>query len=145
VHEDHPHIKHSVRVPINAEEAAEVVASATQREGVRYEASRLGGTELWSVVGFEEGTNSPLIGSFAVVGPDHRLWQFSSNPAIHDPNLVVAALEALYREGVADLVEANLFAERITDATKTRLEQVSGIVKDATAGSLRRRTERRLP
>ena len=87
----------------------------------------------------------PLAGTMTVVGPDRRVWRFSSNPGIHDPHLVVASLAGLYREGVTDLVEDGRLADRIAEATQARRLQEREIVKDARAGSLRTPPDRRLP
>ncbi len=132
-------------VPITHEEAIAAVLSETDGEGFEFHAVRLGGTELWAVGVAEEASGMPLAGTMTVVGPDRRVWRFSSNPGIHDPQLVAASLAALYREGVTDLVEDARLADRIAEATQARRVQEREIVTDAQAGSLRRPPDRRLP
>jgi hypothetical protein len=137
--------KQYARVPITEAEAIAAVRGDTEGEGLEFHAVRLEGTELWAVGATEDATGMPLAGTLTVVGPDRRVWRFSSNPGIHDPHLVVASLAALYHEGVTKLVEEDRLADRIAEATQARRAQERDIVKDAQAGSLRTPPDRRLP
>jgi hypothetical protein len=121
---------------IDSAEAAAAVADSLPGTDIDLRAERLGGTDMWSVAVLDEH-GRPEPGSFLIVGPDRRVWSFSSNPSIHDPHLVVAVLAGLYAEHLADQVDANLLEDRA--------EHARGVVKSAAAGELRRHSPRTLP
>jgi hypothetical protein len=129
---------------IDQAEAVRVLASATGTAERSIRAARIGGTELWSVGQLDE-QGRPLAGAMSIVGPDGRLWTFSSNPSIHDPNLVVGALARLYDSDATQLVELDRLADRIRHLTDERQTQLRAIVRDAQAGELRTPPARRLP
>ena len=137
--------RHSVLVPLDAGQAAAAVAATFPDPGLRYEANKVAGTDLWSVGAFDGLNDMPLPGGAFFVGPDMRVWSFSSNPGMHDRGLVIAVLSAIYREGVAGAVEQDALAEAIREATVVRQRQVREIVGQAAAGSLRTRPSRPLP
>ena len=102
------------------------------------------GEELWSVAAVNErGMVEP--GALVVVGPDLRVWVFSSNPSIHDSDTALFVLECIYAAGVADHVDTETLADRVALATSAAQEQRRSIVEDAVAGSLRAARPRRLP
>ncbi len=129
---------------IDSAEAAAAVADSLPGTDIDLRAERLGGTDMWSVAVLDEH-GRPEPGSFLIVGPDRRVWSFSSNPSIHDPHLVVAVLAGLYAEHLADQVDANLLEDRIAQLTAERAEHARGVVKSAAAGELRRHSPRTLP
>lgn len=87
----------------------------------------------------------PWVGALVVVGPDLKIWTFSSNPAIHDQDASVACVAGIYRAGVANAVDPDLLAERLAALTVDARRQEAAILADAAAGSLRRRQDRQLP
>lgn len=107
-------------------------------------AEKLGGTDLWAVNAFDE-FDRPWAGSFTIVGPDRRVWSFSSNPGLHDPDLVVAVLARLYEQRLTELVSAELLSDRLAKVTAEREQQTRGIVNAAAAGELRPSPPRVLP
>lgn len=102
------------------------------------------GEDLWSVAAVSvRGMVEP--GALVLVGPDLRVWAFSSNPGIHDSDTVLIALSGIYAAGVADQVDGEGLAARIASATSAIHEQRRSIVADAKAGALRAAQPRRLP
>src|SRR5688500_9696612 len=57
------------------------------------------GERLWGVNGTDENGMS-YAGSAIFVGPDERLWSFSSNPSIHDYDVAIALLDLAYNENL---------------------------------------------
>lgn len=131
----------SARV-LDAAEATAAVAISLPGIAIDLRAERLGGTDMWSVAVLDEH-GRPEAGSFLIVGPDRRVWSFSSNPSIHDPQLVVDVLAGLYREQLAEQVDANLLGARIAQLTVERADQARGVL--TAAGELRRQSPRTLP
>ena len=86
-----------------------------------------------------------LPGSSIFVGPDRRVWTFSSNPGIHDFDLVRRSLNHIYEDGLADRVENDAFADRIAEITAMRSQQYRDILKDAEGGALRAQKRPKLP
>lgn len=113
-------------------------------EGHRVVASKCEGSGLWNVNAIDD-RGWPYAGANFKVGPDGRLWTFSSNPGIHDFDLVVAALNAVYSEGLQSRVENDRLAELIRSETAKRTGWRRKVVDAAAAGDLRERPERRLP
>lgn len=130
---------------LTGDEAVSVVASARQLPPESLRPTRLGGTDLWSVAFVDEGSGLPLPGALTVVGPDRRIWVFSSNPAIHNAEIVVSALAEIYRAGAAPFVEADKLAARISEATEAQRQLIRTIVSDAKASALRTQGRRHLP
>lgn len=132
---------------ITSEEAIEAYCEFRPFElplGHRHVAHPVGGSPLWSVVTLDEGGRGYL-GSFNLVGPDKQVWTFSSNPSIHDPDLVKSILARMYSAGVAALVEPDLLASKIRELTDAREESIRGLVRSAHAGELQTRPSRTLP
>lgn len=99
---------------------------------------------LWTVHAVD-GDGRPWPGVLVVVGRDLKVWTFSSNPGIHDPDTAFAALAGIYEADVASFVDPDLLAERITEATAEIRAVRRAIVADAEAGQLRARPQSRLP
>ena len=98
-------------------------------------ARRVGGTNLWSVnVVDDQGRG--YVGSNQLVGPDGRLWRFSSNPQIHDWHIVERVLVRLYNKNAAENVDESSLADRIKQVTVLVEEEVRKVVKDAQSGIL---------
>lgn len=101
-------------------------------------------TGIWSV-GIVDSNGMVEAGAVILVGPDKRVWSFSSNPSIHDRELAMTVLSELYRRGVADSVESQVLACRIAELTSLRREHSDDLIKAAEAGELRTVTKRTLP
>lgn len=132
---------------ITAEEATEAYREFRPFDlpaGHRHVARAVGGSTLWSVATVDEHGRAYL-GSYNLVGPDKRVWAFSSNPGIHDPDLVAASLERLYQAGLADRVEPEHLAARVRELTDARQEALREVLRSAEAGELRDRPPRNLP
>lgn len=125
-------------------EAIEAAAEDFGDSALDVRAQRLGGTSLWAVNAFDE-FDRPWAGSFTIVGPDSRVWSFSSNPSIHDPKLVVAVLARLYEQSLTEQVSTELLSDRLAKVTAEREQQTRGIVNAAAAGELRPSRPRVLP
>lgn len=132
-------------MPVNAEEAVAAVAATYSDPTMRHTASQVAGTDLWSVGTFEASSGMPVAGAAVLVGPDARVWIFSSNPGIHDWELVVAVLDALYREDLTTAVEQEPLGAAIKAATEVRAAQPRQIVASAFAGELKASPTRTLP
>ena len=100
--------------------------------------------ELWATGCLDEN-ELPNPGSATLIGPDERIWILSSNPSIHDLDLGVRQLEAVYRSGCAAALDSGEFAERLAQMTQRRRDDEDAFLKDVRAGSLRARTTRHLP
>ncbi len=133
----------SERVMTSEEDACRVLADRVHDlpDGDRVVASRVGGTNVWSV-GILDDKGRPYLGAAQFVGPDGRLWRFSSNPSIHDLGLVRRVLVGIYDANAADLVDEDVLLQRVHDLTATMSEAVRAVVKDGVAGSLRAPHER---
>ena len=129
---------------IEEKDAVQTFAEAAGRSARSCRAHRIGGTDLWSI-GLLDDQGRPEPGTFTVVGPDRRIWGFSSNPMIHDPSLVGSVLHALYRAGLTSLVEDDPLQERFRELTAQRIAQTRNVVQAAEAGELRSRPPRLLP
>lgn len=125
-------------------DATEAVVAAATDPAREYRARHIGGTDLWSVAAFSLD-GAPCVGTFTVVGPDRRVWSFSSNPGLHDSDLVVTVLEALYRERLTPHVTEEALSDRIQGLTEERANHVRALVREALAGELRRGRPRTLP
>jgi hypothetical protein len=110
-------------------------------EGDRIVANRVGGSDVWSV-GIRDDKGRPYVGSAQFVGPDGRLWRFSSNPGIHDYELVRRVLVGIYDSNIADFVDETVLFDRLKELTEATGKAVRALVKDAEAGSLRAPRER---
>lgn len=113
-------------------------------QGHEVRGSRVGGSHLWNVNAVDEHGRG-YVGTRYIVGPDGRLWTFSSNPSIHDQDLVDAVLAGLYAKGVADRVEDDHLVAFIASRTAQKAEWVHQAVEQATSGELRSRSPRALP
>lgn len=119
--------------------------AAYEREDVAFRATAVEGTDLWSVGVFERDDHLPMPGAWFLVGPDARVWTFSSNPGIHHPALVVSAVARLYGAGAVDHVEPAPLAARLQSLTQLVEAEVRNLVSDAAGGDLRKRPPRVLP
>ena len=136
---------------IDESEAIEAVRAALGESvsqydaaGHQFRASQLERSVLWSVW-IVESNNMVLPGSSIFVGPDRRVWTFSSNPGIHDFDLVRRSLNHIYEDGLADRVENDAFADRIAEITAMRSQRYRDILKDAEGGALRAQKRPKLP
>lgn len=134
---------------IMAIDADRAIAIARDRwsplpDGHTIVATPLPGDHLVSVALIDEDQR-PESGAVTVIGPDERVWTWSSNPGIHDLDLAVALIHVAYEEGMADLVDDREFTQRLTNLTARRHEDVRQFKADLLAGSLRPPRTRRLP
>lgn len=140
---------------LTAEEACNVVrtrlSSGSEAEpGTRLKAQTIQDTGLWAVELFgpivaDAATDErPAVGAAFVVGPDGQLFVLSSNPAFHEYPLCIDLIDRLYRDRVADRVDAQMFVDRLQQVTEQRQALVRDLFRDVVAGSVRNR-ERHLP
>jgi hypothetical protein len=111
--------------------------------GHSFRATQIAATVLWTVVPVDD-EERPYAGGQSIVGPDRRVWAISSNPGIHDSDLAVDALQALYHADVAHRVEADHFHEWLSSETRRRNGLIPALVAAAVDGSMMK-TNRRLP
>jgi hypothetical protein len=91
---------------------------------------------LWDV---ELTNGEPHIGGMStIVGPDGKIWTFSSHPASHDPGIVELALFELYTEGVADLVDPGALADQLEVISNQKNDAIRALSDAARRGDLRR-------
>lgn len=100
--------------------------------------------ELWTV-NAADAQGLPWAGSQILVGPDGKVWSFSSNPGIHEQRIVVDALVGIYEAQLATAVDVGALADRIELATRRARDECKAILADAAAGELRGRRRRELP
>lgn len=134
---------------VTEEDAIRVLAEYWEpRSGPLPEGDRFvalpGDDGFWRVNALD-AAGRPYAGSNLIVGPDRRLWVFSSNPGIHDFGLVDRTLSALYSEGLQSVVDPDLLAEALQVMTAQRREAERGLIEQAKAGELRARGPRHLP
>ena len=124
--------------------AAVEAAHGPPDRGASYQASPVPGTSLYSVatVGAD---GMPYAGSAVYVGPDRRVWSFSSNPGIHDHEFTVRALMRLYEHGIAAAVDERMLAQRVEAITASRRDELDAVLRDAKAGRLRQVPKQPLP
>jgi hypothetical protein len=79
---------------------------------------------LWGAWLVIDGVDDPFSGARTILGPDGRFWSFSSNPAIHDPDITLMGLAHLYEESVSDLVDADQLAQHLKAITRMKDEAV---------------------
>jgi len=85
-------------------------------QGDRVVARRVRDSSIFSVCAIDQRGRG-YIGVNLLVGPDGRVWRFSSNPGIHDPGVVESVLCELYESddrGAADQQAVRGRVERIT-------------------------------
>jgi hypothetical protein len=99
---------------------------------------------LWTVHAVD-GDGRPWPGVLVVVGPDLKVWTFSSNPGVHDPDTVFAALVGIYEADVAPFVDPDVLAERLAAATAEIRALRRTIIANAKAGELRTQPQHPLP
>ena len=94
--------------------------------------------DLWGAWLVIDAVDDPFTGARTILGPDGRFWKFSSNPAIHDPDITLMGLVHLYEEGVADLVDADQLTQQVKVVTRMKDSAVWGLADMARRGELRR-------
>lgn len=119
------------------QDAIAVVAAASGPlpEGHRILARRVGGSSIWSVNAVDDRGRG-YIGVNQLVGPDGRIWRFSSNPAVHDYQIVKSVLYRLYQSGAAGEVDQHAVARRVEAITRAQEAAVQQLADDALAGTL---------
>lgn len=88
---------------------------------------------------------TPVPGARLLVGPDAQVWVMSSNWSLHDPELTVQLLADAYSSGQVAYLDPEVFSNRVKAMTADRHKARRRFAKDLLAGSLRKRTPRRLP
>ena len=112
--------------------------------GDRDVASPVDGALLVLVVGHDDH-DRVLAGGGWLAGPDRQVRTISSNPGIHEPDLSVRLLDALYDLGLTDHVDPDRFSDRTRILTEAREALVRDVLAEATAGQLSAPKTRRLP
>jgi hypothetical protein len=87
----------------------------------------------------------PYVGTATVIGPDERVWVWSSNPGIHDFALAITLLGVAFESGLAIHLDQEAFERRLADLTERRRQDVKDFVADLRSGSLRARKTTHLP
>lgn len=72
-----------------------------------------------------------------IIGPDGRAWNFSDALRLDDSKIVETALTCLYLDGVADLVDPDMLAERLQAITMQKALAMSNLPDAARRGDLR--------
>lgn len=97
---------------------------------------RVGDSTLWTVFAVDEH-DRPYPGGNHLVGADGRVWAISSNPGIHDSDLAMRSIQALYEAGVTDRVNDEQFSARLVAETQRRASAIPDLVAAVVAGSFR--------
>jgi hypothetical protein len=126
-------------VRVRSEADAIAVLATSVRDlppGHRLVATPVAGTEIWHV-GMQDDHGRAYAGANMLVGPDGRLWTFSSNPAIHARHLVEQVLATIYSKRLAAEVDEVVLGERIRTLTEEQDQAVRALIKSAQGGELR--------
>jgi hypothetical protein len=133
---------------VEIDESAAVEALSAQvgplPAGHRIRATAVPGSSLWWAGPIDEN-DMPYPGAGFLVGPDAQVWTVSSNPGIHDDGLAVEMLDATYREGLQDYLDAREFSNRLQVMTADRRAALRAFLADVRGGDMRERSGRRLP
>jgi hypothetical protein len=94
---------------------------------------------LWSVWVEPDDQDDFFTGQgMTILGPDGRVWKFSSNESVHERRIVEMALTHLYIEGVAHLVDPDALKEQVGVITSQRNHAVWALAEAGGRGELRR-------
>jgi hypothetical protein len=124
--------------------AAMIAHGGPLAAGHTVRASRLRGTPLWQACR-EDGGGIPYIGVGCFVGPDGRVWTTSSNPSIHDCDLAIRLLTAVYAQGLESYLSDDKFGDRLQTITQERAVAERQFIADVRGGAMRDQVDRRLP
>jgi hypothetical protein len=108
-----------------------------ERSGTRVVVRQVQRTDLWHVATVDIESGEVSGGANIFVGPDGQVWPFSSNPRMHDWELVPRVLQAIYRAGVANRRHPAVLLDRVEQMTQRRNDEVTELLDQARRGELR--------